>query len=191
MILTERKKVVGFPVSPYKVDYNSWPLDWLANYIEKKQRRSMTEISKAIGPKLGLISSMRRNYNSDLLQMARLFNESIKQLFDHMKKEEAGLFPFIRELILAKELSKGVNRHAFVKIEALILLLNEDHKRESQRLELISQKKNSYTALGTDNKMHKALFTTISDFQKDLDLHIYLQSKFLFPKIISIKYDVA
>jgi len=188
MVLTEIKRRIDFSVNPYKVDYNSWPLDWLANYIEKKQRRSMTKISKAIGPKL---SSMRKNYNSELLQMERLVNESIEQLFDHMKKEEAGLFPFIREVITAKELCQRINRHAFFEIEALILLLNEDHKRESQRLKLIAQAKNNYTALGNYAKMHKALFVTFSDLQEALELHIYLQSKFLFPKIMSMKYDVT
>ena len=43
MVLTENKRRIDFSVNPYKVDYNSWPLDWLANYIEKKQRRSMTK----------------------------------------------------------------------------------------------------------------------------------------------------
>jgi len=191
MILTENRKAIGFSVNPYKVDYNSWPLDWLANYIEKRQRRSLAVISESMRRKPGLINSMHRNCNSDLSQIMTLFNESTKQLFDHMKKEEAGLFPFIRELIYAKELSKGVNRPAFIKIEALILRLNEDHNRESQRLKLISQKKNSYTSLDIHCKIHKALFTAFSDFQEDLELHIYLQSKFLFPKIISMKYDVA
>jgi regulator of cell morphogenesis and NO signaling len=191
MTLTENKKVTGFSVNPYKVDYNSWPLDWLANYVEKKQRKSLTEISKAIRPKLTLMVSLHRSYNSDLLQMEMLLNDSIKQLNDHMKKEETGLFPFIRELILAKELKKGVNQDAFVKIEALILLLNEDHNRESQRMKLISQKNDSCTALGTYSKMHKVLFTGLSDFQEELELHIYLQSKFLFPKIMSMKCDVT
>ena len=191
MILTENKKVTGFPVNPYKVDYNSWPLDWLANYIEKKQRRSLTEKSKAIGSRLSFMSGLHRNYNSDLIQIKMLLNESIKQLYDHMKKEEAGLFPFIRELILAKELNKGINRHALVKIEAFIMELNEDHERESQRLKLFSKMKNNYTSFGTYGKMHKTLLNTFRDFQEGLELHIYLQSKFLFPKIISMKYDVT
>ena len=191
MILTENKKAIGVSVNPYKVDYNSWPLDWLANYIEKRQRRSLTVISEAMKRKPGLINSMHRNCNSYLPQIMTLFNESIKRLFDHMKKEEAGLFPFIRELINAKELNKGVNRLAFVKVEALILRLNEDHNRENQRLKLITQRKKSYTSLDTHSKMHKALFITLRDFQEDLELHIYLQSKFLFPKIISMKYDAA
>jgi len=191
MILTENRKTMGFSVNPYKVDYNSWPLDWLANYIEKKQRRSLTEISEAMSRKPGLVSSLHRNCNSDLLQIMMVFNKSIKQLFDHMKKEELGLFPFIRELIHARELGKGVNRPDFLKIEALILRLNEDHNRENRRLKLISQMKNSFTSLGIYGKMHKTLFTTFSDFQEDLELHIYLQSKFLFPKILSMKYEVT
>src|SRR6185436_3941813 len=190
MILIENKRAIRFSVNPYKVDYNSWPLDWLANYIEKRQRRSLTVISEAMRRKPGLINRVHRNCNSELSQIMTLFNESIKQLLDHMEKEEVGLFPFIRELIHAKEMSRGVNRPAFVKIEALILRLNEDHNRESQRLKLISQKKNSYTSPDTSSKMHKTLFTTFSDFQEHLELHIYLQRKFLFPKIISMKYDV-
>jgi iron-sulfur cluster repair protein YtfE (RIC family) len=42
------------------------------------------------------------NGNSNLLQIEMLFNESVKQLYQHMKKEEEGLFPFIREMMRPK-----------------------------------------------------------------------------------------
>jgi len=191
MIVTENNKLAGFVFNQYKVDYNSWPIDWLANYIEKKQRRSITETAKAIRQKLSLIYSKYGNSNSNLLQIEMLFNESIKQLYQHMKKEEESLFPFIREMMLAKELNRGIKGLAFAKTETVIMLLNEDHKIESQRLKLIVQLQNSYTAFSTYCKMHKALFAMFRDFQEDLELHIYLQSKFLFPKVIAMKYDVT
>ena len=191
MIATINNKPTDFTLSLYKVDYNSWPIDWLVNYIEKKQRLSITETTKTIRQKFSLIYSFYGNRNSDLLQMEKLFNESVKQLYAHMKKEEAGLFPLIREMMLARELNQDIKRPAFATIEAAVMILTEDHKRESERLKWISQIKNSYTALGTSSKMHKALFAILRGFQEDLELHIYLQSKFLFPKIISMKYDVT
>ena len=173
----------------YKIDYNSWPIDWLTNYIEKKQRRSIIETTKAIRQKLGLIYNIHGNFNSGLLQFEMLFNESVTGLFAHMKKEEAAFFPLVREIIHARELRGRMNRSLFDKIEAVIQPLNNEHKIENQRLKLMAQLKHSHEPFEGTCRIHEALFALLKDFLEDFELHIYLQCKLLFPKVIAMKYD--
>jgi|GEM_PF-4032652 len=158
--------------NPYKIAYDSWPIDWLTNYIEKKQRRSIIETTKAIRHKLGLIYSIHGSFNSGLLQFEMLFNESVTGLLAHMKKKEEAFFPLVREIIHAREIHRRKNRKLFDKIEVVIQSLNNELKIESQRLKLIAQLKHNLEPFEGTCRIHEALFDLLKDFREDFELHI-------------------
>jgi regulator of cell morphogenesis and NO signaling len=171
----------------HKVDYNSWPLEWLANYIEKLQRKTIADKSKAILQNINLI----RSKNHYLLQLEEFFRESVTRLSAHMKKEEQYLFPFIREMVQAKELNRRIHWIGFDKIESLIELLNCEHAVEKIRLKSSAEIRENCIAVSNVSSPVRTLFTGLAEFEQACELHIHLQYKFLFPKIIVAKYAVA
>jgi regulator of cell morphogenesis and NO signaling len=175
----------------HKVDFNSWPLDWLSNYIEKLQRKTVAEKSKVILQNIGSIRNSCTKRNNYFLQLEELFTESVNRLSAHMKKEEQHLFPFIREMVQAKELNHRINRIELDRIEWLIEILNDEHDSEKKQLQLSTELRENCVALSNFSKPVSSLLTGLTEFEKSFELHTYLQFNFLFPKIITEKYAVA
>src|ERR1700733_15099225 len=125
---------VKIATSQYSVNYNSWPIDWLANYVEKKQRKVITEDSIFIRQNIRLISTAHRNIAFKRLD--ELFTGLVDRMRAHMKKEEENLFPIIREMVHAKEMDLRISRVTRDKIEWIMELLDAEHNIESRRLKL-------------------------------------------------------
>lgn len=168
----------------YNVDFNWWPIDWLANYTKKKQRKTITDTSIAIRENIDLINNSCARQNIFFQQINELFSGLVNRLAAHMKKEEEDLFPVIREIIQAKELNRCINRVAWDKMECLIEQLNDEHDVESKRLKLSMQLRDNDQIYKGCSKEIKTLYTGLVEFEQDFELHIYLQSKLLFPKLM-------
>ena len=187
MILNrERKKAVV----ANRVNYESWPLDCLANYIEKLQRKTVTDTSKVIFQSIRLVRSYRAAQNNILSELEKLFTEMVSRLSVHMRKEEQHLFPFIREMMLAKEINRNINRQALERIAWLIDKLKEEHSVEKKDLQLSAKLRENYLAVVDVSRPVSKLLTALIDFEQGCELHIRLQNTLLFPTIIALRYDV-
>lgn len=175
----------------HKVDYNSWALDWLAYYIEKLQRKTVIERSKEILLNIQQINRCRVTHNGYFIELEKYFVERVNWLVKHMCKEEEQLFPFVRKIILARELNQTINNPEMNKMEGLIQLLNDEHARESGNMNLSMEIKGDCLLKSNFSKPVNNLLAGLAEFEQAWELHSYLQSNFLFPKIIEIKKEVV
>ena len=81
------------------IDYQSWPLDLLAEYIEKKHHRYVEEKTQEIKPYLEKICRVHGGRHPELLEINEHFNATAAELAMHMKKEELMVFPFIKKMV--------------------------------------------------------------------------------------------
>src|SRR5690606_40906796 len=86
-------------------DFNAWPLDLLADYIEKTHHRYVESKTAEIKPYLEKITKVHGERHPELFEIHEIFNHSAGELAMHMKKEELVLFPRIRKMVEA-EISK-------------------------------------------------------------------------------------
>ena len=84
-------------------DYKSWPLDLLADFIEKKHHRYVTAQIPIIQSLLEKIVRVHGDRHPELAEIQVHFNTCASELTAHMKKEELMLFPFIRKMVQAKQ----------------------------------------------------------------------------------------
>lgn len=78
------------------LDYNAWPVDLLADYIEKKHHRYVSAQIPVLQGLLHKIANVHGAKHPELLGVKELFYECAGELTMHMKKEELMLFPFIK-----------------------------------------------------------------------------------------------
>ena len=81
------------------IDFASWPMDLLVDYIEKKHHRYVEEKSIEIKPYLDKICRVHGGRHPELFKINEAFTASVGELAKHMKKEELILFPFIRKMV--------------------------------------------------------------------------------------------
>lgn len=168
------------------IDYSSWPLDLLADYIEKKHHRYVASKIPEILPLLEKIVKVHGAQHPELAEVEQLFKESAGELSAHMKKEELLLFPFIRKMIAAKQ--NGTTAQApFGTIKNPIRAMMHDHDGEGERFRRIAAITHDYTPPADACNTYKITFSLLKEFEEDLHLHIHLENNILFPKSITLE----
>lgn len=172
------------------IDYTSWPLDLLADYIEKTHHRYVETKSREIMPFLEKIVRVHGERHPELETVEQLFNTSVGELAMHMKKEELVLFPAIRKMVQAK--LQGVKSDAPVgSIAAPINAMMQEHDTEGERFRQISKLTQNYTVPADGCNTYKVTLFMLQEFEEDLHLHIHLENNILFPKSIEMEAQMA
>ena len=172
------------------IDYQSWPLDLLAEYIEKKHHRYVEEKTQEIKPYLEKICRVHGGRHPELLEINEHFNATAGELAMHMKKEELMVFPFIKKMVKAKEEGTKVAAPNFESIQFPIQAMMDEHTNEGDRFRLIEALSDNYTPPADGCNTYRVTFALLKEFEQDLHLHIHLENNILFPKAIELEKEL-
>ncbi len=171
-------------------DYQSWPLDLLADYIEKKHHRYVQDKTLEIQPYLDKICRVHGEHHPELFEIKNEFNASAGELAAHMKKEELILFPFIRKMVKVKQENSNVEAANFGTVKNPIQMMMDEHTVEGNRFRRIEELSNNYTPPQDACNTYRVSFALLKEFEQDLHLHIHLENNILFPKAVEIEKDL-
>ena len=175
---------------PGSIDYQSWPMDLLAEYIEKKHHRYVEEKTLEIKPYLEKIARVHGGRHPELLEINEHFNATAGELAMHMKKEELIVFPFIKKMVKAKEEGTKLAAPNFESIQFPIKAMMDEHTNEGDRFRLIEALSNNYTTPEDGCNTYKVTFALLKEFEQDLHLHIHLENNILFPRAIELEKEL-
>ncbi|RAV30286.1 iron-sulfur cluster repair di-iron protein [Sinomicrobium soli] len=178
-------------VAEQVVDYKSWPLDLLADYIEKKHHRYVEETVPVLLQYLDKLRKVHGQRHPELLQVYGLFTETAGALSQHMKKEELVLFPFIRKMVKAKQAGSVPERAHFGSVENPIDTMKHEHDEEGTRFREIARITDRYTPPEDACKTYRVAYATLEAFEKDLHLHIHLENNILFPGAVKLQETLS
>ena len=174
-----------------KIDFNSWPLDLLAEYIEKTHHRYVEDKSIVIMQFLNKLCSVHGANHPELFQINELFTECAGELAQHMKKEELMLFPFIKKMIKAKETEEDLMQPPFGTVSNPIAMMMHEHDTEGERFREIASLTNDYTAPSDGCTTYKVTFAMLKEFEENLHTHIHLENNILFPKAMVLEKEFS
>jgi regulator of cell morphogenesis and NO signaling len=171
-------------------DYKSWPLDLLADYIEKKHHRYVENKTPFLKQYLDKICTVHGKNHPELFLINDLFNQSAGELAAHMKKEELILFPFVRKMAIAKQENHPSPLPPFGTVQSPIKTMMHEHDTEGEIFRRIKELTNNYTPPLNACNTYKVTFALLKEFEEDLHLHIHLENNILFPKSIEMEKEV-
>ena len=169
------------------IDFNSWPLDLLADYVEKTHHRYVEENSTVLIQYLNKLCKVHGDRHPELFEIAKLFTESAQELAAHMKKEELILFPFIKKMVSAKQKGEDVAKPHFGSVENPVAMMKHEHTVEGERFEKIAELTNNYQFPDDACGTYQVTFKMLEDFENNLHRHIHLENNILFPKAIELE----
>ena len=172
------------------IDYKSWPLDLLAEYIEKKHHRYVEEKIPVLSQFLNKLCRVHGERHPELFKINELFTASAGELTSHMKKEELILFPFVKRMVNARLKSEAIQSPQFGTVENPIAMMMEEHDTEGERFREIDELTNNYTPPADACNTYKVTFAMLDEFEKDLYLHIHLENNILFPEAIKLEQQL-
>jgi regulator of cell morphogenesis and NO signaling len=164
------------------IDFNSWPLDLLIDYIEKTHHRFVEEKTPVLLQFLDKLCSVHGSNHPELFEITELFKGSAGELAPHMKKEELILFPFIKEMMNATKNHGSIGQPHFGTVKNPIAAMMVEHDNEGERFRTIASLTNNYTPPEDACDTYRATFAMLEEFEQDLHKHIHLESNILFPK---------
>lgn len=172
------------------INFTSWPLDLLADYVEKTHHRYIREKAPIIQSFLEKLCKVHGGSHPELYEIKRLFDESAYELNEHMQKEENVLFPFIRVMVDAQTTNTDFETPNFGTVENPVKMMMHEHSAEGERFEKISALSNAYTVPSDGCNTYRVAFQMIEDFEDDLHKHIHLENNILFPKSIQMEKEL-
>lgn len=173
------------------IDFNSWPLDLLADYIEKTHHRYVEEKTQILQAFLEKLCKVHGERHPELFEINALFNESAHDLAAHMKKEELILFPFVRNMMKAKISGGSLPQPVFGTVENPVNMMQHEHTVEGDRFRKIAEITNEYQPPADACNTYKVAFAMLQDFENDLHKHIHLENNILFPRAIQLEKEFS
>lgn len=172
-------------------DFKTWPLDLLADYIEKKHHRYVEEKMPILNQYLQRLCQVHGSQHPELFEIKEAFQLSSGELAAHMKKEEFILFPHIRKMVMAKTSNTNLKPPHFGTVQNPVQMMMNEHTVEGDRFARISELSNNYTPPSDGCNTYKVAFALLNEFEQDLHLHIHLENNILFPKAILMEQELA
>ncbi|AXP80968.1 Iron-sulfur cluster repair protein YtfE [Mariniflexile rhizosphaerae] len=169
------------------IDYKSWPLDLLAEYIEKKHHRYVEEKIPILRQFLDKLCNVHGERHPELFEINKLFTASAGELTAHMRKEELVLFPFVKRMVNAKLGHTTIQPPPFGTVENPIAMMMQEHDNEGVRFRQIAELTNNYTPPADGCNTYIVTFAMLNEFEQDLHLHIHLENNILFPEAIKLE----
>ncbi|WP_142784871.1 iron-sulfur cluster repair di-iron protein [Changchengzhania lutea] len=169
------------------IDYKSWPLDLLVEYIEKKHHRYVEEKIPVLRQFLNKLCSVHGERHPELFKINELFTASAGELAAHMKKEELVLFPVIKKMVNAKLENGAIQSPQFGTVENPIAMMMQEHDNEGERFRQIAELSNNYNPPADGCNTYQVTYAMLDEFEKDLHLHIHLENNILFPEAVKLE----
>ena len=169
------------------IEFNTWELDLLIDYIEKKHHRYVEEKAPILLSFLLKLEQVHGAAHPELFEIKNLFKRTADELTQHMKKEELILFPYIKQMVEAARNKTTLSAPGFGTVANPIAMMMEEHENEGNRFEKIVAISNNYTPPADGCNTYKVTFQMLQEFESDLHTHIHLENNILFPKAIVLQ----
>jgi regulator of cell morphogenesis and NO signaling len=173
------------------LDYNLWELDRLAEHIENKHHKYVTDVMPHLLAHLNKICQVHGERHPELLEIRDLFREIAGELTVHMKKEEFMIFPFIKKMVWSKKQKQSVPLPTYGTIKNPISVMMHDHEQEGGKLRTIAELTNGYTIPADACGTYTLSISMLEEFEQDLHRHIHLENNILFPKAVLLEKELA
>lgn len=167
------------------IDFQSWPLDLLIDYIEKKHHRYVEERMPQINQFLNKLVDVHGSNHPELFEIRDQFYKSSQELAVHMKKEELVLFPFVKKMVA----NDKVNAPHFGTVENPIQMMLTEHDNEGERFRLIRKLSDNYKPPMDACRTYIVTYSLLEEFEDDLHMHIHLENNILFPKALALEKE--
>lgn len=162
--------------------YMEWSLDFLADYITNTHHSYIRKNLPDIRAYASKVTRVHGNRHPELLKIHQLVEEIFTELNSHLVKEEQVLFPYIKQLVAAKNHSSALQPAHFGTVQTPILVMEEEHELVGSNLEVIRELTNDYQLPEDACASYSLLYRLLAEFEDDIHLHVHLENNILFPK---------
>lgn len=168
--------------------YNDWNLDFLADYIVNTHHSYVKKTIPDIRTYSEKVAKVHGAHHPELLVINQLAQEVCDEMSSHMVKEETVLFPYIKQLVAAKNNGNGkVTFGNLDSVETPVHMMEMEHELVGGNMDKIRSISNNFQLPEDACASYSYLFKTLDEFENDLHIHVHLENNILFPKAMDLE----
>lgn len=161
-------------------------VDYILDTHHVFTRDEMERIT-ALAEKLASKHGERR---PELLLVRALFQQLCEDLRPHMFREEAILFPFIKQLEQAIAFKHPIPPAPFGTVANPVRMMMFEHDAAGDILRELRAATSDYAPPPDACITYQTLYQALAEFEQDLHQHIHLENNILFPRVIELEQRV-
>lgn len=167
--------------------YNDWSLDFLTDYIVNTHHSYVIKNLPDLKFYAAKVRKVHGDHHPELERINELVDATSAELSSHLVKEEKVLFPYIKELVAAKNNTQPLHAAHFGTVQNPINMMEVEHEAVGEYLAEIRTLSNNYTLPEDACASYSLLYRLLEEFEEDLHLHIHLENNILFPQALEIE----
>ena len=161
-------------------DYQSMKLDVLIDHIYNNHHKYIYEHGPVTAEFINKVAYVHGERHPETIEIAKLYNELLAELQQHMMKEEQILFPAIKRM-----LNESGSISSFVN--SPISMMQMEHENAGNILKKMNALSGGYELPEDACNTYRAAYANLKEMENDIHLHIHLENNILFPKAIALE----
>jgi regulator of cell morphogenesis and NO signaling len=170
-------------------DFDSWDLDVLIDYIIDTHHSYVSAALPLLDEFSAKVARVHGDYHPEVVEIANHYQAVANELRQHMQKEENILFPYIKEMVLAKRDNQPFPQCPFGTVRNPINMMEMEHESAGGSMQAISELSSGYNPPAEACNTYRVLYAKLQEFENDLHQHIHLENNILFPKAIALEAE--
>lgn len=171
-------------------DYNAWELDFLIDFIVNTHHSYVRANSELMLQYTQRVATVHGENHPEVVEINRLAYALVAELGPHLMKEENILFPYVKELVLAKRNNEPVSQAAFGSVQSPVQVMRDEHDAAGDIVKEIAVLSNHFVPPADACNTYRAMYSKLEEFQNDLFQHIHLENNVLFPKAVALEKEM-
>lgn len=176
---------------PHSMDYHSWNIDFLTNYIVNVHHRYLRRTMPDTHEILGKFASGHEKKFPYISEVAGLYKKLQTAIIPHIHYEEEVVFPYICQVVHAWENNDSYARLLVKTLrKPLNALMSHEEENLASMMLQIRKLAGNYETPPNSCTSHSIALQRLKELDNDLMQHIYLENQVLFPKAIGIEQQL-
>jgi regulator of cell morphogenesis and NO signaling len=161
-------------------DFQAMPLNKLVDHIFNTHHQFIYENGPVTAEFINKVARVHGERHPETVEVAKLFNDLMQDLHQHMMKEERILFPYIKQMV-----QDSFSNGAFVN--GPISVMMAEHDTAGEILKKMNALTSGYEPPVDGCNTYRAAYANIQALEEDIHMHIHLENNILFPKALELE----
>lgn len=171
-------------------NFMNWSLDFLIDYIYNNHHQYVRESAGVIEEMAEKVAKRYGSRYPELLPLEHNVKGFLADMLLHLQKEEAVIFPYIKQLVQKKIAPEQSVHFIGSSIQSPIKKMEAEHQEFGEDLDYFRKATNNYQLHDDACDSLKFLYQKMQELENDILQHIHLENNILFPKAWKLEKEL-
>jgi regulator of cell morphogenesis and NO signaling len=190
VVLAQLKKAQRQIAVFHELDYNSWKVDFLIDYIINVHHAYLNStMTRLLDQVTSFVNNHKKQYPY-LQDLLKVLNQLITHLTIHIRHEEEIIFPYMKQIDNAYKRKESYGNLLVRTLRKPLINHEEEHLKVDELFLKLRNLTNNYNYPSEACTTHQVIFHKLEEFDADMAQHKYLEDDILFLKAMHMEREL-